>query len=348
MSKTLFARRQRIGFTLVELLVVIAIIGILVALLLPAVQSARESARRMQCANNLKQLGLSLLNYESAKGEYPAGSLGTIGNSPGYWSAHALLLPYMEQNQIADAFVIDDDPGESDPWSPHNEAISANELGMLICPSDSLSKDGLGTTMGWTNYHANAGGWVKLSRKWDGVFGPDRVTGSYGSTYPRLRPLEVRRIIDGLSNTSAFAEVLNGLANTGEAVDPLRDCFVMPSAPVTNVEAARTSLMSNDWQGKQYSDWRWRGYPWQEGTMWRNWFNHILPPNTPCMRQGAQSWWDLVSPPSSHHMGVINMVLCDGSVQTIQEDIDLDVWLDYGTRAGNPEEVDRGGGGGRR
>ena len=109
------------GFTLIELLVVIAIIAVLIALLLPAVQSAREAARRIQCTNNLKQMGLGLHNYEGVTGSFPPSNIaGYIGGSYFYngFSVHARILPFMEQNSLFQAFKLDE------PWdSPHNKAI---------------------------------------------------------------------------------------------------------------------------------------------------------------------------------------------------------------------------------
>src|SRR5262245_1019233 len=103
-----YPRRRGRGFTLIEVLVVIAIIGLLIALLLPAVQAAREAARRLQCQNNLKQIGLALANYESSKGCYPfgVGGGGPIGSDPGSvsrWSAHSQLLPELEQGTVFNA-----------------------------------------------------------------------------------------------------------------------------------------------------------------------------------------------------------------------------------------------------
>ncbi|TWT37060.1 hypothetical protein KOR34_20070 [Posidoniimonas corsicana] len=334
---------SRPGFTLVELLVVIAIIGVLIALLLPAVQAARESARRLQCTNHLKQLVLAMHNYESAKGEIPAGSLGTYQSSPGYWSAHALILPYIEEGGLSDSFIIDDDSTEADPWSAHNYSVAQAEPAAMRCPSDPWGRDLLGSVVrsvstGWTNYHANAGSWVRIGKKWDGVFGPDRQVTASG-TYPRQRPLEFRQITDGLSKTAAFGEVLNGLATTGEAADPKRDCFLVAVAPDTSVPEAQAAFSAHNWQTMPTPTWRWRGNPWHEGTMWRNWYNHLLTPNSTCWRQGSSeaSWWDLVSPLSSNHTGVVNVAYCDGSVQTTAENIDPDVWVQAGTRAGPPE-----------
>src|SRR3954464_1279017 len=118
--------RNQNGFTLVELLVVIAIIGILVALLLPAVQAAREAARRTQCVNNLKQLGLALLNYESAKKCLPPGQLAEFaapdppnkkyGN---YFSVQVQLLSYFEEENVRQLFQLTFNPADPDPWNAY-------------------------------------------------------------------------------------------------------------------------------------------------------------------------------------------------------------------------------------
>ncbi|MGI9458149.1 MAG: DUF1559 domain-containing protein, partial [Aeoliella sp.] len=144
---------------------------------------------------------------------------------------------------------------------------------------------------------------------------------------------------DGLSNTVAFAEVVNGFGETAAENDPLADCF-QGGGPTSSIEAARSAFLAKDWKTAQLqpwapSGWRFRGYPWHEGTIWRNWYNHLLPPNSSCWNAG--DWWNLVTPASSRHTGVVNLVNCDGSVQTVSDDIDPDVWLDSGTRAGSPE-----------
>ena len=325
--------RKPVGFTLVELLVVIAIISILLAILLPSVQAAREAARRTQCINHLKQFGLALHNFESSHKHIPSGSLGTIGPTPGYFSPHALLLSYFEEGAIQKQFNID--INES-PWSPQNYAASSVTIAMFLCPSDSKNRYTVGTDMGWTNYHANAGSWVRLGRRWDGVFGPDRsVMG-----YPALGPLAFAAITDGLSHTAAFAEVVNGYGPTPAALpgDPLADCFEFgPPSATDDIAAARQAFLKQDYQTAKIpwdGTWRWRGYPWQEGTIWRNWYNHLLPPNKICWRPG--SWWDLVSPATSYHSHVVNVCMCDGSVQTVEENVDAEIWLEKGTRAGIP------------
>jgi prepilin-type N-terminal cleavage/methylation domain-containing protein/prepilin-type processing-associated H-X9-DG protein len=328
-----FHGANRRAFTLVELLVVIAIIGILVALLLPAIQAARESARRTQCTNNLKQLGLALQNYESAKGTIPGGSLGTIGGtSANYTSPHTLLLPYVEQSQILDLYDMD-----AGPFDGENFLAGSKQPNLLLCPSDSNHRESLGTMLGWTNYHANAGSWVRIGRYWDGVFGPDQKV----STYPPLPPLSFRQISDGLSNTAAFAEMANGFGPDIRAPkNPLADCFDSRArvSARTTVEKARAAFMAGDWQASSIpwgGEWRWRGYPWTEGTIWRTWYNHLLPPNSTCWLP-SNKFWDLVSPPSSYHVGTVNVVMCDGSVQAISEGIDPDVWVEMGTRDGLP------------
>src|SRR5215469_12266229 len=147
MSLPSIRRMVRGGFTLIELLVVIAIITVLIALLLPAVQSAREAAHRAQCVNNLKQIGLAMHNYHTGIGTFPSG--GTVGpnnwyGSPAYsvswgtWSAHALMLGYLEQAQLYNAANFSWAVGMGSGW-PINSTVSTSILNSFICPSDGLS-----------------------------------------------------------------------------------------------------------------------------------------------------------------------------------------------------------------
>jgi len=128
----------RQGFTLVELLVVIAIIGTLVGLLLPAVQSAREAARRMSCTNNMKNVGLGMLNYESAQKKFPAGTKGYANSVAGAYGitsnqgAHALILPYMEDTNLANLF------DKTKDWNAQTASVAATVIPYYICPSTAL------------------------------------------------------------------------------------------------------------------------------------------------------------------------------------------------------------------
>jgi len=333
------------GFTLVELLVVIAIIGVLVALLLPAIQAAREAARRTQCTNNMKQLGLAMLNYESGQGVLPSGSEGTfrapdpVTNADFFTSVQAILLPYMEQGQIL--ALLD---RTKDAFEPENFEAGSHQPSVFLCTSETNHRDSLGTDLGWTNYHANAGSWVRLNGRWDGVFGTDKIAygpgGSPPPEYPALGRLPLKRITDGLSNTAAFAEMANGFGfDVGASENPLSDCKDSSgSVPVTTAREARDAFLAQDWNAASFplgGQWRFRGYPFTEGTMWRTWYNHLLPPNSSCWR--PNEWWDIVSPPSSYHPGTVNVVMCDGSVQAVNDGIDPDAWTAMGTRDG--EEV---------
>lgn len=144
MLKTL---KNKSGFTLVELLVVIAIIGVLVGLLLPAVQSAREAARRSSCMNNVKQMSLGALNYESAFQKFPTSgegydtSTGTFINAMNIQSFFTQVLPYLEETAIADAWNKDEPY-----WSPTNDALAAQKVGTFLCPSNGLTTDDFGGT----------------------------------------------------------------------------------------------------------------------------------------------------------------------------------------------------------
>jgi len=230
---------RRRAFTLVELLVVIAIIGVLVALLLPAVQAARESARRSQCTNNMKQMGLAALNYESANGVFPPGrifpdwiKLGKdvpesnyrnyktgiqATDKTGFYSVHIWLLPYMEASNVYD--LIDFDRAQVkkmlNPRNPHYDAY-ATAQGIFICPSDANTEQ----IISENNYRSNFGGDTP---------GAGSRTGSMTTTEPRSfdkwHPggngaftygkigLKAKAYVDGLSQTAFFSERIKGSGN---------------------------------------------------------------------------------------------------------------------------------------
>ena len=159
--------QRRKGFTLVELLVVIAIIGILIGMLLPAVQQVREAARRTQCANNLRQAALALLNYESAHMTFPPGNSPPLTNNSGVWghSFWCFSLPFIEQNNLDSRYSFEDQgwTGGSQPNNPNVEAIRGVVIPFLICPSSNLPEfpvEGLSATQlqGSTNSSPAASG----------------------------------------------------------------------------------------------------------------------------------------------------------------------------------------------
>ena len=227
------------GFTLVELLVVIAIIGILIALLLPAVQAAREAARRMQCQNNLKQIGLAVLNYESQWGIFPPSSCWPSSGSPPLASPDSfdgaarretwcmLVLPFLEQQALYDEFDRTKSPAD-----PANIGPRSVSLPVMLCPTDSFNRQPFMGTQGsesasfgdnWArgNYAANGG--LGLPRAnpygfWQ-VLGPT----SPGWTNPNLRgvmgincAISLAQVLDGVSNTILLAEIRAGVT----AIDP--------------------------------------------------------------------------------------------------------------------------------
>jgi len=196
----------RRGFTLIELLVVIAIIAVLIALLLPAVQQAREAARRMQCRNNLKQLGLALHNYESTHRVFPPGTLGF----PYVWSAQAQLLPFVEQANLKDVFDFNLPPltfGGMHPLAAANEQAAKSRLPLLTCPSDSEAVPGSGFN-GGISYPACGG---------SGTVNDGSINNADGVIFARSS-IRFRDLVDGTSNTVVFGEQLLGDGRVGAAL----------------------------------------------------------------------------------------------------------------------------------
>jgi len=313
---------RRRGFTLIELLVVIAIIAILVALLLPAVQQAREAARRTQCKNNLKQFGLALHNYHDTFNTLPArqsgpGNQGTANTaSRGRFSAHVPLLPYLEQSalyaSITDAAFLYG--GNGVPWA--NVAQFTQPLAALKCPSDPEGPDpgNNGRTRGMNNY-VYCGG--------DGV--PRSDIGGNATTNPAPRPNRgmfaalqcygIRDCTDGTSNTIAMSErirpsAVNGFGNisTTTSTTPAA-CAVqlLPNKTITNGFNADTIT----------------GFRWADGANFFAGFSTALPPNSAsCFTTGTVGHWnDLLASASSRHVGGAQVLLLDGSVRFVSENI---------------------------
>ncbi len=292
-------RHQRSGFTLVELLVVIAIIGILVALLLPAVQSAREAARRMQCGNNLKQQGLALHNYHDTFKTFPPALLGSGRyNSASYHTARGgvknttgwtLLLPFFEQNTIADKYDYGRCSSASSPYGAtvagtdmDNDTLYNASIDLLECPSHpdagQISEYDAGGTSFYarrrairTSYLFSTGGTTDYSAQWEtyagsisqGVFGNDGAA-------------RFASITDGTSNTLAIGEATGGRFKTSEHYGPwgmtgTHTCChgYVPSYSTTVLSSAYAAIYSPDWNiNEDYlSDAQKRSYAWVFGSL---------------------------------------------------------------------------------
>ncbi|MDR1493159.1 MAG: DUF1559 domain-containing protein [Planctomycetaceae bacterium] len=352
----------RRAFTLVELLVVIAIIGVLIALLLPAVQAAREAARRMQCANHMKQFTLAAHNHHDTRQVFPSGvaKIGNYWDSGGGWrfNVHAQLLPYLEQNPMYEQFAS----GSLAPWNtnPANTVINT-----FLCPSDSYSKmpgrTTPSTSSARTNLQICLGDSVRMQGNARGLFtwtGSATVTTTQrddGTLAARLiMPKGMESIIDGTSNTLFVSEgataqtigekvVKGGVYNNASlqisngTVDPETghpaNCRPNVTWCINNAFDTGTgnrSLLrsgSNDiFRGGRQFD-RLQTY---------NSFNTIMPPNGPACAQGnAEDRWG-VYPPQSWHTGGVNCGYADGSVHFVNDSIDTN-GLNGTTGGGDPD-----------
>jgi prepilin-type N-terminal cleavage/methylation domain-containing protein len=299
------------GLSLIEVLAVAAIIGVLIALLLPAVQSAREAARRTQCASHLRQLGLALHAYEAAYRVLPQFAQNN-------YSFHVALLPFLEQQALYDDFDLS--LNAMDYRGPR----VTFRVAVFECPSDA-SRTRVPFLPAATHYHGNWGtGALRYGN--NGIF-------SYDNFHPRyVQCLPFSAITDGLSQTTMLAEVI-------ASDDTLHSRSILWSVPPVRPEQFEqfevTCRQAPSVSSRQPFQRISRGRPWLESGMNWNIYNHILTPNQPSCSNGRSLLTGAYSS-SSFHGSAVTTAMADGSVQIVSESIDLGVWRQRGSRAGDP------------
>ena len=312
----------RRAFTLIELLVVIAIIGVLAGLLLPAVQAAREAARRAQCVNNLKQIGLALANYETALRTYPFG-VGGAGPATFVprWSAQSQILPYLEQAALFHSLNFSGVPWGHDPVnSPPNATALSTKLGGFLCPSDTDQIVEL-FNLGHNNYRGCAGT-KTYNLKNDS---PDQSGRNDGAFFYQSSTRDAS-IRDGLSNTVLFSErCLGGLGVPGVRTD------YFETAPSEDACRAATPGTTP----RFINPVEWSGERWGDGNIFYSRYHHVFSPNKPSCNFGADDFdAQVLVTASSRHAGGVNVLLGDGSVRFVRDGIGEAVWRGLGTIAG--------------
>jgi prepilin-type N-terminal cleavage/methylation domain-containing protein/prepilin-type processing-associated H-X9-DG protein len=305
--------RVRSGFTLIELLVVIAIIAVLISLLLPAVQSAREAARRAQCVNNLKQIGLAVHNYHDTVGALPGSYL--VYNLTSF-SALSMMLPQMEQANLYNAlnFWLDYD-------QPANDTVRVADVSTFICPSDFPNP--LKSRGAQTNYMADMGSWIV----WQAASGPNANLAPPNGAFFGNSSVRFGSITDGLSNTGLFSERVMA-DGSNSIISPKSDVFFSPAAPTT-IEQAVSDCLAVDINSLSSQFPLFLGAPW---TLGQHVFQHVMPPNTRSC--GFFTALRAIMPPSSRHPGGVNLLMGDGSVRFLKDTVNVDVWRALGTIRG--------------
>jgi prepilin-type N-terminal cleavage/methylation domain-containing protein/prepilin-type processing-associated H-X9-DG protein len=325
---------ESVGFTLIELLVVIAIIAVLIALLLPAVQSAREAARRIQCTNNLKQIGLAMHNYESIAGAFPMVGVIAPGTPRPWvgWSGHARILPLLEQSPMFSSinFTL--------PYTmPDNFTVASQAISAFLCPSEINNQPTppssfFNTPKGVTSYGLNMGDWFVYQT------GGPLTRGAFGPNISR----RFANFTDGTSNTVMASEnkvrqpcyiCFGGLSlinNPASVPDPNANPYAVAPEYGGSCGAVAQSHTS-----------------WVDGDAQESGITTAWPPNKEILGNNGEGDLDLTGTPffgggptfaaitaRSFHPGGVNTLRADGSVGFIKSSIAGLTWRALGTIAG--------------
>ncbi len=326
-------RRRRVGFTLIELLVVIAIIAVLIALLLPAVQQAREAARRSQCKNNLKQLALAFHNYHDVYKMFPKGHYGIAGGSS-WWGHGAMfsILPYLEQTALYNNYDLNlsYDNGT-------NSQVRRSRIPVFLCPSDRIISNGLAGN----NYAGNSGSNVTL---YSGV-SATAVGARTNGVIVQGRETPMSDIFDGTSNVLLLGELLQGDGSDSSVTDsdivrnPTTPTFANNAFPTqSEIDAAGVSCAANESSIPSEASLSTCGSDWVSPYPHQTLFHTAVPPNWKYRSCAFGPAFGLCSDRSglvssrSRHTGGVQVALADGSVRFVGSNVDLITWQRLGAR----------------
>jgi prepilin-type processing-associated H-X9-DG protein/prepilin-type N-terminal cleavage/methylation domain-containing protein len=333
------------GFTLIELLVVIAIIATLIALLMPAVQAAREASRRIQCANNLKQIGLGLHNYLGVFDTFPPGRVRLRVDFEGRcFSTFAQLLPQLEQNATFNSINFNlnsDDENDIDLGGAPNATVRYNVVGALLCPSDFNKKVwGLRAP---TNYLVNTGTTYPISPF---SVSNQPITGIFFDN----SSVRIANITDGTSQTVAVSETIKSENGGPDVLDwdgrTFTTGFLMTRGATNNGGGPELLSYKDQCTGTGLYMLNLRGSSWILGVPAVTMYNHDRAPNDlqmDCIGGLTHSRCDvdtldassLSVAPRSRHPGGVNALFADGSVRFVKSSVNLLPWRAIGSRNGN-------------
>ena len=324
---------RRTGFTLIELLVVIAIIAVLIALLLPAVQQAREAARRSQCKNNLKQIGLAMHNYHEAQNCFPI-SIGwnPAGERQGAFSDKLMIAPYIDRSNEWNTTNFTTFPYDSLGWFGNsNIAAQSARIPVFNCPSQSYTIAG-----GQANFtyainigiEGNYNGQTRTAGTHNGLA---CYVGGGGNSDS---PVTFGSISDGSSNTAAYAEFLIDGTGTPQTQQVHTWVGDINQPPAFNRTACITTGVGNlsGRQPERGASWAWSFQGVGSA------YTHTMAPNDwPChCANGCNDWLgDSLMSSSSQHTGGVQVLMGDGAVRFISNNVNYNTWLAIGSRNGN-------------